>query len=192
MKSLFIIIFTFTIVHSEPLNIDGLLDIEDITKTMGNMLSKGLSKGLRQVTNTRTPKEECNREWWKYFKRSSHIISIITRENRKLEKVLSKHHINHRLITKQKTRSVKVDIDELRKLSCSEKYFEQVVQKETRIKKEKLKNEALRELLETNRILVKKRASFIINKNKITEKRERKNAKIDLKLQMQKAMKDVN
>jgi len=191
MKSLFIIIFTLTIVHSEPLNIDGLLDIEDITKTMGSMLSKGLSKGLRQV-NTRTPEEECNREWWKYFKRSSHIISIITSENRKLEKVLSKHHINHRLITKQKTRNVKVDIDELRKLSCSEKYFEQVVQKETRIKKEKLKNEALRDLLETNRILVKNEPLFIINKNKITEKRERRNAKIDLKLQMQESMKDVH
>jgi len=185
MKNLFMIIFATTIVHSEPLNVDGLLDIEDMTKTMGSMLSKGLSKGLRQITNTRTAEEECNREWWKYFKKSSHIISILSNENRKIEQTLSSHHINHRLVTKQKTNNVNIDMNELKKHSCSQRYFEQLVQKETRIKQEKLKNEALRKLLEANKIIVKKEPVFTIDKNEITKELERATAKKDLKLQMQ-------
>ncbi len=185
MKKLFIIILALTTIHAEPLNIDGLLDIEDMSKTMGNMLSKGLSKGFRQVTNTRTVEEECNREWWKYFQKSNHTISIISTENRKIERVLSAHHINHRLITKQKTRNIDININELRKHSCSQKYFEQLVQKETRIKQEKIKNTTLRGLLEANKIIVKKEPLFIVDKKNIIEKQERTIAKKDLKLQMQ-------
>jgi len=185
MKKLFIIIFTLTTVYSEPLNIDGLLDIEDMSKTMGSMFSQGLSKGFRQVTNTRTPEEECNREWWKYFRKSNQTISIISTKNRKIERILYNHHINHRLITKQKTRNIKINMDELRKRSCSQKYFEQLIQKETRIKKLKLKNKALRELLRVNNIIVKKEPLFIIDNKQIREKQERIIAKKHLKLQMQ-------
>ncbi len=177
MKNLFMIIFAITIVHSEPLNVDGLLDIEDMTKTMGSMLSDGLSKGLRQITNTRTPEEECNREWWKYFRKSSHIISILSNENRKIERILSNHYINHRLITKQKTKNVYIDINELKKRSCSQKYFDQLVQKETRIKQEKVKNETLRKLLIQNKIIVKKERAFTIEKNDPTQDGERETAK---------------
>jgi len=186
------IIFTISIVHSEPLNIDGLLDIEDVTKTMGSMLSTGLSKGFRQITNTRTPEEECNREWWKYFRKSSHIISILSNENRKIERILSDHYINHQLITKQKTKNVYIDINELKKHSCSQSYFEQLVQKETRIKQEKLKNETLRKLLIQNKIIVKKELVFTIKENKTTQNLERETAKKDLKLQMQQGMSEVN
>jgi len=186
------IIFAITIVHSEPLNVDGLLDIEDMTKTMGSILSNGVSKGFRQITNTRTPEEECNREWWKYFRESSHIISTLSNENRKMERILSNHYINHRLITKQKTKNVYIDINELKKHSCSQKYFEQLVQKETRIKQEKIKNETLRKLLMQNKIIVEKEVTFTIKENETTQDEERKTAKKDLKLQMQQGMSEVN
>jgi len=192
MKKLFIIILTLGTIHAEPLNIDGLLDIEDMSKTMGSMFYKGISKGFRQVTNTRTAEEECNRKWWQYFKKSSHVIAILSNENRKIERTLSNHHINHRLVTKQKTKNVHINMNELRKHSCSQRYFEQLVQKETRIKQEKLKNEALRKLLEANNIIVKKEPVFTIDKHEITKDLERETAKRDLKLQMQQAMSNVN
>lgn len=192
MKNLFIMILISTFSYSEVLNIDGLLDIEDISKTTGKMLSKGISKGFRQITNTRTAEEECNRKWWKYFKTSAHTISIISNENIKIERILSKHNINHRLIIKQKVKNVKIDIDELRQRSCSQKYFEQLIDKETRIKKEKLKNETLKKLLTLNNITIKKEPLFIVNKKKIVEKEERISAKKNLKLQMQQAMSDVD
>ena len=192
MKRLFIIILALTTIHAEPLNLDGLLDIEDMTKTMGTMLSEGFSKGFRQVTNTRTAEEECNREWWKYFKKSNHVIAIISNENRKIERILYQHHINHQLITKQKINNVKINITELRQRSCSQKYFEQLVQNETRIKKERLKNETLRELLTLNNIIVKKEPLFIIDKKKIIEKEKRISAKKSLKLQMQQAILEVD
>lgn len=88
---------TLTIIYAEPLNIDGLLDIEDISKTTGNMVVKGLSKGFRQITNTRTAKEECNRAWWKYFKKSNRTISILAKDNIEIEQVLYKRNINHKL-----------------------------------------------------------------------------------------------
>jgi len=192
MKNIFITIITLVLVHAEPLNIDGLLDIEDISKETGKMVVKGLSKGFRQVTNTRTPEEECNRKWWKYFKKSTHIISIISTENTKIERTLSQHHINHKLITKQKTRNIEVNIHELRKLSCSQRYFDQLVQKETRIKKEKVKNKVLRELLKINNIMIKKEPLFIVSKKNREKKQERTNAKNNLKLQMQQAISEVN
>ena len=183
---------TLTIIYAEPLNIDGLLDIEDMSKTTSNMVVKGLSKGFRQITNTRTAEEECNRAWWQYFKKSNRIISTLVKDNREIEQVLYKRNINHRLITKQATRNVKVGIDVLRKRSCSQKYFEQLVQKETRIKQEKIKNHTLRKLLETNRISVNKEPLFIIDKKKVVSNQERTTAKKDLKLQMQRAMSNAN
>ena len=192
MKNIFITIITLTIIYAEPLNIDGLLDIEDISKATGNMVTKGLSKGFRQITNTRTADEECNRAWWKYFKKSNRTISILAKDNREIEQVLYKRNINHRLITKQATRNVKVDIDALRKRSCSQKYFEQLVQKETRIKHEKITNNTLRELLKTNGISVKKEPLFLIDKREISTNQARTAAKKDLKLQMQQVMSSVD
>ena len=89
------------------------------------------------------------------------------------------------MVTEQKTKNVDIDMNELKKHSCSQRYFEQLVQKETRIKQEKLKNEALRKLLEANKIIVKKDPVFTIDNNEITKELERATAKKDLKLQMQ-------
>lgn len=106
----------------------------------------------RYLTNTQTDKEKCNHKWWEYYKKSAHTISEIEKENRNIKIKLQKHKINYSLILKQRVRNIKINEKELRKKSCSEAYFKQLMQKEKRIKEVKNENEILKELMKRNDI----------------------------------------
>jgi len=131
--------------------------IQDPLESMNKNLEKiGINKieapNLISITPKFTKEQLCNKAWWAYFRKSSKIISDIQKENTKIKRKLGKRNIDYGTVLKQRIKPVKLNLSKLKKESCSQNYFNQLKQKEKRIKEVTQENVILKELMRVNYI----------------------------------------
>ena len=185
-KVIFLLIVLLSNIYAEK-----VLGMEkaEFQKTMFHSMVKGVTLGTIDLrSNKKKEKEKCVHKWWEYFKSSSHTISIIEKENRKIKQQLNKHKLDYNTVLKQRTRKIQLNNEEMMRISCDENYFNQLIQKEKRIQEVKQENKILKEMAILNGLEIKEKESLykqMKNEKKVIHEKK------DLKIEMQEAILDV-
>ncbi|MDQ7085916.1 MAG: hypothetical protein Q9M36_13840 [Sulfurovum sp.] len=152
--------YLIPLILASMLNAQTMLTSEMIYDSMGKAVSSlgaETASAFRRLSKTKTPKEKCITAWWDYFNYSSKKIYDLNKENISMKNILRKKLINYAVILKGKNRNIKVDINNLRKKSCSQEYFEQIIQKEKRIAEETNTNKILHRLMKARNLTLDKK-----------------------------------
>ena len=165
------------------------MEKEEFQKTMFNNMIKGMTLGNVDLrSKEKKEKEKCVHKWWEYFKSSSHTIAMIEKDNRKIKLELTKHNLDYHTVLRQRKLIIHLDNAEMKKQSCDENYFNQLIQKEKRIQEVAHENKVLKEIAALNGIETKEEKSLY--KRTIIDKPQKKEKKY-LKIEMQEAIADV-
>jgi len=165
------------------------MEKEEFQKTMLNNMIKGMTLGNVDLrSKEKKEKEKCVHKWWEYFNSSNHTIAMIEKANRKIKHKLAKHNLNYQIVLRQRKPIIHLDNVEMKKQSCDENYFNQLIQKEKRIQEVEHENNVLKEIAVLNGIEIQEDKSLY--KRTMIDKPRKKEKKY-LKIEMQEAISDV-
>ena len=127
-------------------------------------------------------KQICNKKYWKLHKESTKKWWNIYHQNTDMKKSLKKRKLNYSVILKQRIKKTIVDIEKIKKESCSKEYFNLAHKEKIKLDQIAQENNILKELMKTNYIQIEKKEEPYYKNNK---KEEREKAKNNLLRQMQ-------
>ena len=141
-------------------------------------------------------KNDCNRKYWDYQKASSKYWWNLFYENAEIRKKLTKRKINYSIILKQNVKDIILDVDKIRKESCSKSYFDLIIKRKKADYKITQENKILRDLARIHFISIKKQKDLYYQEPKQTRKHKKLDIVItnskDMDEEMRKAMRDVD
>jgi hypothetical protein len=195
MKKILLALIIITSVNAEITHTQIHDAIGEGVKNISKSVYDASKSIFRRATNTRTEEEICISRETELRKREAKNWWDLWRENTAMIKILIKHKINYNVLVKR-YREKKINLSELKRKSCSEKYFNYLLQSTKAKNKIENKNKILKKLINANGL--SKYTKSIYERTKTKEENKYQNisetiiAKKNLKEQMQRAIKDMN